>query len=199
MLLPIRKWIVFPVGTRSEKRTIRGPFAKFVGSPYYSESERCGGAVTVFFRSTSLGKRCASYNAPPTSRKRNADLSSLRNVLPRSSFLMVGKAEKSHAARSEFNSVFRLEKLDRWKHPTYSPDVAPCDFWDFPTMKREPRGKKFRSDQRSAARFREVGGALQEMHRLPREVLRKRGRHRTSTKFLLGIIRRVHELCKRPS
>jgi hypothetical protein len=26
-----------------------------------------------------------------------------------------------------------------------------------------------------------VGGALQEVHRLPREVLRKRDRHRTST------------------
>jgi hypothetical protein len=31
------------------------PFEKFVDSPYYSESELCGGAVTVFFRSTSLG------------------------------------------------------------------------------------------------------------------------------------------------
>jgi hypothetical protein len=28
---------------------IRGPFAKFVDSPYYSESELCGGAVTVSF------------------------------------------------------------------------------------------------------------------------------------------------------
>jgi hypothetical protein len=28
---------------------IRGPFAKFVDSPYYSESEFCGGAVTVSF------------------------------------------------------------------------------------------------------------------------------------------------------
>jgi hypothetical protein len=27
-------------------------------------------------------------------------------------------------------------------------------------MKREFRGKKFRSDQRSAARFRKVGGAI---------------------------------------
>jgi hypothetical protein len=26
-----------------------GPFEKFVGSPYYSESELCGGAVTIFF------------------------------------------------------------------------------------------------------------------------------------------------------
>jgi hypothetical protein len=38
--------------------------------------------------------------------------------------------------------------------------LAPCDFWVFTTMKMELRGKKFRSDQRSAARFREVGGAL---------------------------------------
>jgi hypothetical protein len=28
---------------------IRGPFAKFVDSPYYSELELCGGAVTVSF------------------------------------------------------------------------------------------------------------------------------------------------------
>jgi hypothetical protein len=28
---------------------IQGPFAKFVDSPYYPESELCGGAVTVSF------------------------------------------------------------------------------------------------------------------------------------------------------
>jgi hypothetical protein len=32
----------------------RGPFGKFVDSPYYSESELCGGAVTVFFEVPSL-------------------------------------------------------------------------------------------------------------------------------------------------
>jgi hypothetical protein len=46
------------------------------------------------------------------------------------------------------------------EHPPYSPDLDPCDLWAFPTTKRELRGKKFRSDQRSAARSREVGGAL---------------------------------------
>jgi hypothetical protein len=46
------------------------------------------------------------------------------------------------------------------EHPPYSPDLAPSDFWAFPTMKRELRGKKFRSGQRSAARFPEVGGVL---------------------------------------
>jgi hypothetical protein len=52
------------------------------------------------FRSTSLGKRYSSYNAPPTSRKRAADRWSLRNFLPQSSLFMVGKAQKSHGARS---------------------------------------------------------------------------------------------------
>jgi hypothetical protein len=81
----------------------------------------------------------------------------------------------------------------------FSSDLAPCDFWAFPTMKTEIRRKKFRSNQRSAACFREVGGALYEVHRLPKEVLRKRDRRRTSTKFRLGVIKWVHELFKWPS
>jgi hypothetical protein len=28
------------------------------------------------------------------------------------------------------------------EHPPYSPDLAPCDFWAFPTIKKELRGKK---------------------------------------------------------
>jgi hypothetical protein len=42
----------------------------------------------------------------------------------------------------------------------FNSDLAPCDFWAFPSMKRELRGQKCRSDQLSVARFREVGGAL---------------------------------------
>jgi hypothetical protein len=67
------------------------------------------------FRSTFfLGKRWTSYNAPPTSRKCAVDRWSRRNFLPRSSLFMVGKSQKSHGARSELNSVFGLEKVDRW-------------------------------------------------------------------------------------
>jgi hypothetical protein len=36
----------------------------------------------------------------------------------------------------------------------------PEQVWAFPTIKRELRGKKFRGDQMSAVRFREMGGAL---------------------------------------
>jgi hypothetical protein len=68
----------------------------------------------------------------------------------------------------------------------FNSDLALRDFWA-PTMKRELWNKKFRGDQRSAAHFREVGWALYEVHRLPKEVLRKRDHHR------------VHELCKRPT
>jgi hypothetical protein len=36
------------------------------------------------------------------------------NALPWSSLIMVRKAQESHGARSELNSVFGLEKVDRW-------------------------------------------------------------------------------------
>jgi hypothetical protein len=42
----------------------------------------------------------------------------------------------------------------------FNSDLAPCDFWAFSTMKMDLRGKKFRRDQRFAARFRGVGGEL---------------------------------------
>jgi hypothetical protein len=42
----------------------------------------------------------------------------------------------------------------------FNSDLASCDFWAFSTMKKGLRGKKFLSDQRSAARFGEVGGTL---------------------------------------
>jgi hypothetical protein len=44
---------------------------------------------------------------------------------------MFGKAQKSHGARSELNSVFGLEKVDRWnpiRTPPYNSDLAQCDF-----------------------------------------------------------------------
>jgi hypothetical protein len=52
------------------------------------------------FRSTSLDKWCTSYNAPATFRKPAADCWPLRNFLPGSSFIVVGKAQKWHGARS---------------------------------------------------------------------------------------------------
>jgi hypothetical protein len=70
--------------------------------------------IQVSFSKYLPWKGCTSYNAPPTSLKRSADPWSLRNFLPRSSIFIVGKAQKSHGMRSELNSVFSSEKVDRW-------------------------------------------------------------------------------------
>jgi hypothetical protein len=76
---------------------------------------------------------------------------------------MVEKAQKSHGTKSGLydgcsNDVppihfFQAELRIQFRS-------NPMVFWAFPTMKRELRGKKIRSDERSAAHFREVGGAL---------------------------------------
>jgi hypothetical protein len=52
------------------------------------------------------------------------------------------------------------------EHPLYSPDLASCDFWAFPTMRNKLQGPNRllhntyeACGKRSAAGFREVGGA----------------------------------------
>jgi hypothetical protein len=74
-----------------------------------------------------------------------------------------GKAQKPYRARSglyggcsngvEQGHFFQAKHRIQFRS-------RPMRFLGFHSLKREPRGKKFRSDQRSAARFREVGGAL---------------------------------------
>jgi hypothetical protein len=99
-------------------------------------------------RSTSLSKRCTSYNAPPTSRKhRAADRWSLRNFLPRNSLFIVRKAQESNGARSGLyggcsNGVppIRFFKANT----EFNSDLAPSTFWAFPTMKMEFWGMKFK-------------------------------------------------------
>jgi hypothetical protein len=76
---------------------------------------------------------------------------------------MVGKAQKSHGARSGLyggcsNGVTPIQFFHA-EHK-FNSDLVPCHFRSCPTAKRELRGKTFRSNQQSAARFGEVGGAL---------------------------------------
>jgi hypothetical protein len=55
---------------------------------------------------------------------------SLWNLLPQSSLFMVGKAQKSHGARSELNSVFSLEKVDQWNPiRTFTIQSISCPMW----------------------------------------------------------------------
>jgi hypothetical protein len=73
-------------------------------------------------------------------------------VPPLASDALLTTLHPLHGARSGLNGGY--------------PNVVPpihlfqAEHWAFPTMKMELQCKKFRSDQRSAARFRELGWAL---------------------------------------
>jgi hypothetical protein len=146
------------------------------------------------FRSTSLGKRCTSYNALPTSRKRAADRWLLRNFLPRSSLFMIGKAQKSHGARSGLyggcsNGVPPI--LLSASIATFQSRNADAPI----RLLRHPKKGSFKT---TVTPFSRSGWSVVKVHRVPREVLRKRDRHHNSTKFRLGVIS-PRTLCKRPS
>jgi hypothetical protein len=135
-----------------------------VDSPYYSESEPRGGAVMVSFskylpwqvmhflqRSTHFSKTCCRpliISKFLASELPFHDWKSPENAWGRDLNCMTDVLMGFH--RSTFSEP----------NTEFNSDLAPCDFWAFPTMKRELRGKKFQSDQRSAARFEEVGRAL---------------------------------------
>jgi hypothetical protein len=156
------------------------------------------------FRSTSLGKRCTSYNASPTSRKRAAaDRWSLRNFLPRSSLFMVGKAQKSHGARSGlyggcFNGVppihfFQAEHRIQFRSRSMR-------FLDFSNHEKgAPKQEISKWSTVCSSTFSRSGWSVIRSACLARDVLRKRDRHRTSTKFRLGVISWIHQICERPS
>jgi hypothetical protein len=139
-------------------------FEKFVDSPYYSLSELCGGAVTVSFskylpwqemnflqRSTHFWNTCCRPLITSkflASELRFHGWKNPRNLMGRNLYCMTDFLMGFH--RSTFSKP----------NTEFNSDLVPCDFWAFPTMKRELQGKKFRRDQLSATRFREVGGAL---------------------------------------
>jgi hypothetical protein len=125
--------------TAAHRRT---PFEKFVDSPYYSESELCEGAVTVSFTkhlpwqamhflqcSTHFSKTCCrplitskflASELPPFSR-----LEKPRNRMERDLDCMADVLIGFH--QSTFSKPYT----------EFNSDLAPCDFWAFPTTKRE--------------------------------------------------------------
>jgi hypothetical protein len=148
------------------------------------------------FLSTSLGKRCTSYNAPPTFRW------SFPNFLPRSSLFMVGKAQKSHGVRSELNSVFGLKKVDRWnpiRTSVIQPRSRPMQFLGFSNHEKGAPRQEISKLSTVYSTFSRSGWSVVRSASLAKGGTSKRDRHRTSVKFRLGVIRWVHELFKLPS
>ena len=45
------------------------------------------------------------------------------------------------------NDFLKISQLFRLEHPTYSPDLAPCDFGLFGTMKENFEDKEFETEE----------------------------------------------------
>jgi hypothetical protein len=157
VLCAMTRWMY--LFTKLKKINVRGPFANFVDSPYYFESELCGGAVTVSF------SKCLPWLTMFHPLFENV-LQTVDHFEISCFGVPFSWMEKPRNCMGWNPDWILCSTWKKWicgtplEHPSYSPDLAPCDFRAFPTTKRELRRKKFRSDRRSAARFREVGGAL---------------------------------------
>jgi hypothetical protein len=111
-----------------------------VDSPYYSESELGGGAVTVSF-----------FDLPPL-----ASDALLKNVLQtidhfeisclRAPFSWLEKTSNSMGQDLDCMAdvLIGFQRFTFFKPNTeFNSDLTPCDFWAFPTTKRELQGKRF--------------------------------------------------------
>jgi hypothetical protein len=134
-----------------------------VDSPYYSESEFCGGAVTVSFSKYFPWQAMHFLQRSTQSRKWSY------SRFKRTRFRWHSNTNGESALRDLKVAMDALTKIGETplEHPPYMPDLASCDFWAFRTMKRELRGQNRlfhylleACDKRSAARFRDGGGSL---------------------------------------
>jgi histone-lysine N-methyltransferase SETMAR len=58
----------------------------------------------------------------------------------------------AHTAR-ETQQFLQQQRVQQLGHPPYSPDLAPCDFFVFPTVKRQLKGTRFESPEEAVVAF----------------------------------------------
>jgi hypothetical protein len=66
---------------------------------------------------------------------------------------------KGHDSR-KIQEKFETKSLARSPHPSYSPDLSPCDFWFFGMAKRKMRDQKFHTVQDILGRLTEIWNDL---------------------------------------
>ena len=72
-----------------------------------------------------------------------------------------GGCDNAPAYASKATSEFMAQKgIKTLFHASYSPDLAPCDFWLFPQLKKRLMGRRFDSDEEVK---RAVEGILKEL------------------------------------
>jgi hypothetical protein len=154
------------------------------------------------FRSTSLEKRCTSYNAPPTFRKHTENRWSLWNFLPRSSLSVVGKAQKSQGARSGLyggcsNGVppihfFQVEDRIQFRS-------RPMRFLRFSNHEKGVSMQEISNWSTVCSTFSRNGWSVVRSSSLANGGTSKKRTSPHLHKFRLGLTRWVHEPFKRPS
>lgn len=92
--------------------------------------------------------------------KENRPKASLRGIC-----LHIDNATAHSAARTlEFLERSRVKLVG---HPPYSPDLAPCDFFLFPEVKKKIRGRTFLTPEEAVAEF------VKEVEAIPKNVFRE--------------------------
>ncbi len=61
-------------------------------------------------------------------------------------FYLLQDNTSPHQAK-DTRDFLQLVEQKMWQHPTYSPDLSPCDFWAFPIVKERIKGHRFRNIQ----------------------------------------------------
>ena len=61
----------------------------------------------------------------------------------------------AHTA-GRIKEFLRQSGLEMIEHPPYSPELAPCDFWLFPNLKRHLKGRRYESESELIAAFLEA-------------------------------------------
>lgn len=110
------------------------------------------GPLTIDFLAQGQTINADRYVA--TLKQLKKDISNKRRGTIQPNLLLHDNA-RPHTAHKAKEAIERL-KLDTLPHPPYSPDLSPCDFALFPTMKRLLRGRVFASRENLESEVRKV-------------------------------------------
>jgi hypothetical protein len=82
---------------------------------------------------------CPFFSRPSKKQLRACCVFRKNVIVVKGSFLLAAKSRKSQFEQRE--NVNFCQKIR--SHPSYSPDIATCDFFFFPRLKEKLRGRRF--------------------------------------------------------
>jgi hypothetical protein len=108
--------------------------AAFLAFPYTSDNFQVSGKVMAIIFSDTYG----NYSATLLRTELMAAIRRKRPHLHRSGFISHQNTAPSHSSHVVMDTLEKLD-VELLPYPPYSPDLAICDFWLFPTLKNVVR------------------------------------------------------------